>query len=808
MSDGRCQGRESSGRSLPGPVVLLLGLGVLSSAACRPGPSAGTRVDLLSAEGGLRSPEGATQAPARGGGAATWGFEQGDAPADTGWGLTVHRGTARALLAASAAEGERCLCLESGAEPTDALVNVAVPARPQRKYLLRALLKTSASGAGAAVDGRLQVGEYGAAPDGTAARPALLRWHRDLADRTGETGWKAVTLAFATRPETRSLSVVASLTNWGAVAGRVCVDGVSLTDLGPAGAVSDDLRLGGESRRALPVALASERRARVTVPAGGRLSFATGVLPPPTARGAGDVTFEVSVEDESGPHAVHRSTVPAGGRATAAWTDEEVDLRPFEGRKVDLVFRTRGTAPGAADEPRAAWAHPVVWSPARGAGGAAGIDVVLVTVDTLRPDHLACYGHSRPTSPAIDAFAERGILFENAFTVLPRTTPALASLLTGLEPRRHGLMTLIDSLRDDAITVAEVLRARGHATAAFVTPNVPQTSRLNRGFDVFADHADLPRPLSRADHVARRAARWLAGQDGRRVFLWLHLWDPHFRYTPPPPHDRAFVPEPPVPFDLYERLDSGALTRGAAHFRSDLSPAQVEHAIGLYDGEVAFTDTVVGAFLGELERLDRLDDALVIFAADHGESLGEHGYHFEHGDYLYDACLRIPLLVKLPGSREAGTRFSGLVSITDVAATVLAATGATVPEGVAGRDLARMVAGDLPAHEALFHETGRRFLAENVRRPIPGPPGNWKAVRRGRFKLIQLPGVAGDAFELYDVVADPHEENDLFRPDHLAVPDLARALAGWLEGFDSVATAEPALDADTQERLRSLGYLD
>jgi arylsulfatase A-like enzyme len=363
--------------------------------------------------------------------------------------------------------------------------------------------------------------------------------------------------------------------------------------------------------------------------------------------------------------------------------------------------------------------------------------------------------------------------------------------------------------------LTEILKERGYATAGFVTHNVSRLSGLQQGFDTYADHYRVPvnDPAAGAEHVARRAAEWLADHAGRKVFLWLHVWDPHFRYQAPAPYETAFDPDFPGPFDLYDRLDRSEINAGQVFFQSDLTPRQVEHAVARYDGEIRYTDEIVGRFFELLRRHGLYDDSLVVFAGDHGESLGEHGYTFEHGEYLYDGTLRIPLIVKFPFNRTAGLRVPGKAMILDVAPTVLAAVGAPT-DGMDGKDLALFLDGKNEPHPATFAETGRNFYPENPRRPVRGLAGNWKSIRTGRWKLILIPAPNGPTYELYDVGADPAETRDLWTERRKEADSLAEQLDEWLASFaprrgaKRSDAAEAPIDDAAAERLRALGYMN
>ncbi len=446
---------------------------------------------------------------------------------------------------------------------------------------------------------------------------------------------------------------------------------------------------------------------------------------------------------------------------------------------------------------------------------AAAPNVFIISVDTLRADHLGCYGYPRATSPVIDRLAVEGVLFERVFAPVPRTTPSLASMMTGLYPRAHGLMTLVHTLAPERITLAEVLAARGYATAAFVPPNVAANSGLNQGFATYSVHEGKTEldPAMRAEGIASAAAAWAEAHRGAPMFVWLHLLDPHFRYRPPAPYDGQFDPAFTGTFDLYDRLDRGEVSKGQVFFQNDLTPRQLEHAVALYDGEIRYTDTAIGQYLDRLRAAGLLDGAVVVLTADHGESLGEHGYFFEHGEYLYDGTLRIPLILKLPGSNAAGRRVRGKAMIQDIMPTVLAAVGVTDLPRTTARDLRPFVDGaDGEPHPVAFAETCRRFFPENPRRYIDGIPGHWKSVREGKWKLIEIPKPDQNLYELYDIDADPGETRDLHATERATAERLTALLHQWLATFEQPGAAarppDPKLDPATVDRLRALGYMN
>jgi arylsulfatase A-like enzyme len=747
---------------------------------------------------------------------AEWSFEK---PSLVPWRISIHQGKAhRYRSLEKGSSSGRVLCIESRGGTADADIRTHVAVRPGTSYRLEGKLRSyDLSPETAKVHGTIYLGEFDYLRADNRDENDATRWHRDLPMLTGTNeGWEEVRYEFRTQAGTRMLRIAASLGSWGTASGELCIDQVRLVEVAPPergepATLAQQALVAGELRRALRADPPSVYRAALSVPEQGRLRFAIGIEGIGIPEGEDGVRFDVELSFREVVHRLYTHHVTRRD----GWIEADVSLEAYAGREVELFFKTSrshlGLHPPSPSSDLAVWAHPKVWIPRSDGDRETAPDVILVTVDTLRADHLSSYGHARNTSPSIDALAADGILFENAFTTVPRTTPALASLMTGDYPRKHGLMTLLDALSSDKRTLAEVLSEQGYATAAFVTPNVHRRSGLWQGFDVFDDRVDSDDPSARAEQMAAHALRWLDEQRGGRLFLWLHLWDPHFRYDAPAPHDEAFDPQPGKQLSLYRRIDRGELRLGEVYFENDLTTEEVARVVARYDGEIRYADGVIGRFLDGLRDLSLYAPALVVFTADHGESLGEHGYYFEHGAYLYDSSLRIPLILKLPLARRAGTRITDPAMIFDVTPTVLSSLSLEERLGSPGRDLLSASGSGEVLGETRFHETGHRFFAQNPRRQLDGPAGHWKSAREGNWKLIRIPTPDGDIHELYDLEEDPGETRNLFREDDPVARDLAKKLDAWLAGFGEVTegdAASDAIDPATAERLRALGYLD
>ncbi len=295
--------------------------------------------------------------------------------------------------------------------------------------------------------------------------------------------------------------------------------------------------------------------------------------------------------------------------------------------------------------------------------------IVLIVVDTLRADHLSCYGYGRPTSPAMCALADDGMLFERAYTTRTSTTPAIASMLTGLYPHRHGVKQLYYVLPPTMTTLAERLRARGWATGGFVSSfvMVQEFSGFGGGFDVYDDDVRTREPLREnyeraAGETVEHAITWLRAH-GPHAFLFLHLIEPHGPYTPPSPYLERFA----LPA-------TGPLPAAVPPYQRVPGLRTVSEYVGRYDGEIATADAALGGLFGALRTLGWYAPATIVLVADHGESLGEEDNWFCHGASVNDAEAHVPLIVKFPTGADAqrpGGRVSTAVSVVDVFPTVL-----------------------------------------------------------------------------------------------------------------------------------------
>lgn len=529
------------------------------------------------------------------------------------------------------------------------------------------------------------------------------------------------------------------------------------------------------------------------LPAGSALALA-GV----SAQGAEPGRLEVLLAREGGEEVVVGRLEPGSGSRTLELPVAERSLARLSLRAVGqagagglVLARPAIRAPAEAAEAAA----PQAATPAAASESAAPgprPPVLLYLVDTLRADRLGCYGYGRPISPRLDAFAQGAVLFENALAQTSWTKPAVASLLTGLPPRRHGVNHPEDGLPEGITLLAQRLAARGYATAGFTAnAHVSPASGFARGFDQFEYLIQEPND---AAAVNRRVFAWLESADpGRPFFLFVHTIDPHAPYQPLEPYRRRFAAQVADP-----AVGSVESIRAIGRGEVPVTGRLTADLLALYDAEVAANDAAFGELLDELERRGLLDEALVVFLSDHGEQFHEHGV-FGHGWDLYGEVLRVPLLLRLPGQRQ-GRRVARPVQQIDLLPTLLTYLGLPVPGDLPGTDLLRLAGEEAPV--ALPDQRALHAYMD-----YEGREG--AAVLLGDWHLIEpLGGRFAPAPELYHHRRDPGQHRDLAAHRPVLAGYLRRLVRAHLQATAGTATPTAVdLDPATRRQLEALGYL-
>ena len=393
-------------------------------------------------------------------------------------------------------------------------------------------------------------------------------------------------------------------------------------------------------------------------------------------------------------------------------------------------------------------------------------NVVVITIDTLRADHLGCYGYKQIETPAIDALAADSTRFERAYTAVPVTLPSHTGIFTGTYPMLSGMHDFAaNKLNPTQPTMASVLKDQGYTTGAIIGSAVLDSRfGLNHGFDFYYDHFDFSRlqesnleEMERPGNVvADVTLDWLAKNYQKKFLLWMHLYDPHYPYHPPEPFATQYKDRP-------------------------------------YDGEIAFADSQVGRLIAFLKAKNLYKNTIIVLSGDHGESLGEHGEQ-THGFFIYNSTLHVPLLIHLPGE-TAGKSVAKLVNLADILPTVLATLKIAQPTQVQGENL-------LPVIEAKASDS-RSLYAETF---LPRLHFNWselRGVETENYHFIDAPKP-----ELYDLSKDPGETNNLYAQKKAVSDEMQAKLAALIRQYSAgqELAQKTGLDPALMERLKSLGY--
>lgn len=436
------------------------------------------------------------------------------------------------------------------------------------------------------------------------------------------------------------------------------------------------------------------------------------------------------------------------------------------------------------------------------------VNILLISIDSLRPDHLGCYGYDRDTSPVMDKLAHTGVLFKNTVSTTSWTLPAHISLFTSMDIMVHGVKGDGLSLYEEIGSLARELKEAGYRTGAFCSsPYMNPAFGLDRGFDSYhnidlempgfedtilppekqrdAVHDDITSP-----RITELACEWLKKNKDKPFFLFLHFWDVHYDYIPPDPYDRKFDPE----------YDGDIDGRGFIHnplVNPQMSERDLNHIIALYDGEIAWVDHHLGMIMEKLKESGLLERTLIVVTADHGDEFFEHGGK-GHRNTLYDEVVKIPLIINGPGVTEKGMTVGEQAGIIDISPTILKLVGLKIPSWMQGRSLLP-VPGNAPEQEE------REVLLEL------GP--ELKAIRTNPYKLIfNLKHLQTIIFDLtsgpdetyQNLVTSPEEWNEAnLKFYSRLVSD--RILARKYRGDKSGSRVE--LSKEEEERLKSLGYL-
>jgi arylsulfatase A-like enzyme len=444
------------------------------------------------------------------------------------------------------------------------------------------------------------------------------------------------------------------------------------------------------------------------------------------------------------------------------------------------------------------------------------MNVLIIVVDAARVDHLGVSGYSRQTSPNIDKLAKQGIFFKNSICTIPRTSPSIASILTGLYPHSHKLRFLFThKLGENITTLPQILRNHNYKT---IGNDIEMNGTgIDEGFGEF--NLLKWRLANKVKRTLKKTYRWkyevnpaetltdftikkIEDLKNDKFFLYIHYVGLHWPYSPPSPYNEMFDPD--YKGDHSFNKVQGDNKRGKMIFENKMSKEEIYHSIAHYDGSIKFIDDQIGKIIDSVEKLGLSNTTMVIITADHGECFGEHGMFFQHGEYLYDEAIKTPLIIKYPGceSKIIDTQ----VQSTDIFPTVLELLDIPAIDKLDGVSLLPLINDFKAVRKYTYCESGRSFFKQNRRVYFDGVKGKWRAIRTDEWKLIYIPHPQKDIYELYNLKEDPFEKDNLYGKKLLVADELKQELFKWIQDIDEKEKLD--LTTKSKDLLKKLGYME
>lgn len=530
------------------------------------------------------------------------------------------------------------------------------------------------------------------------------------------------------------------------------------------------------------------------------LEFGYGLLveedssPPPL----GTAQFRIIIRDQESEQTIFQAALTRKDRNSPFFREEKLDLSTYQGRKVKIIFVTSSAEDtSSAHNIFSFWFNPLIYVPRKEAP-----KVILVSLDTLRADHLSCYGYSRETSPYLDALSQESVLFENVYAQSSWTLPSHTSMLFSLNSASHQVY-YNDQRIDPALpSLASLLQQAGFIPYAFTGGGyVSSIYGFAKGFHWYEEpaggrHAPLAR--DEAERLAAYTSQWIKANLDKPFFLFLHTFQIHGPYDTPPPWNKKFLNEKAkwTRIALRQYLESSE--KGL-----NFTPEEIQNIIDLYDAEIFYTDaTLIKNLVETLKSSGIYDQTMLIITSDHGEEFYEH-QGWLHGQTLYEEQLRVPLIIKFPHSRYKGKRLKPKVRLIDILPTVMETLDLPYPaKSFEGQSLLPVIEG---------RETSDRvFISDLARKEVKNPCPALMATNQGDLKVIIEKAVDTiKNMEIYNLAQDPHERKNLLRTERQLGMKLYRQLEKYYQEKLSVLreTKKVFLDEKLREKLKALGYI-
>jgi len=556
------------------------------------------------------------------------------------------------------------------------------------------------------------------------------------------------------------------------------------------------LKLGGRWLNIIYSPPKSLFKFKVKIPEKALLEFGYGIL---NSDISSPVKFEILIEENEKKLSLFRDFLT--NEASDKLFFKRIDLSQFSGKNLKFYFLTN-----SRKKIFSFWFNPVIYRISNEYK-----NVILISIDTLRADHLGCYGYKRNTSPNIDKLAEEGVLFLNTFAPSPWTLPSHMSLMTSLNNYNHGVYYKNQKLKSSIKTIAQILRENKYFCSAFTGGGlVSGIYGFYRGFDSYREDVGAVFHRDSAERVYKAVSNWLDSNKDKKFFLFIHTYQPHDPYFSPYPYNLAYLSKNAK----WRYINLKGHLGGSRGIYKPLSPEEEQNIIDLYDGEIKYVDeALIKPLIEYLKKLNLYDRTMIVFTSDHGEEFFDHG-GWEHGHALYNESIKVPLIIKFPFSKFRGKRIKKIARLIDIMPTILDELGLEYPEKkIDGKSLISLIQGKEKEERQFVCEVGKNILELRNPRRISINKGIHKIILSEEYEPEDLnfyiyPPPTMERVEIFNLETDVMEKNNLAKKNARLLDELLKELRSvyLLKAPGDVEKIK--IGEDLKKQLKALGYIN
>jgi len=514
------------------------------------------------------------------------------------------------------------------------------------------------------------------------------------------------------------------------------------------------------------------------------------------------VVFLITLGREEGEKIIFQEYLhspPESDNPSFSQTSHSIQL-PQSPKKTFLSLKTKGGKPTFSY-----WVNPVIYRKQN-----KETNVILISIDTLRADHLGCYGYERNTSPQIDQLASEGALFMNSFSTSPWTLPSHVSIMTSLYGIHHQVYYSGEKMASSVLTLADLLRKNNFFTCAFTGGGfVSAQYGFSKGFDAYYEGRGGVFHMNSAELIYDSFSNWIDNNRGKRFFLFLHTYQPHNPYVCPHPHNTLFLDENAP----WQHINFLGYLGGKPGIYKTLPEAERKNAEGLYDGEISYLDEqLIGPLVSKLKETGLYEKTMIIFTSDHGEEFFDHKA-WDHGHSLYNESIKVPLIIKFPGNKFGNAKIPYTISLVDIMPTILEEMKIECPDiNLDGKSLLPMLKSREKEHRAFLADIGANVLDSHIPQKISMNKGYYKLILNKEFseqdlKFFITPPPETAQIELFDLLNDLREENNIAEKNPALTNTILREINELYSQTKKTKSEKTEIDEKLKEQLKALGYI-